>query len=637
MSEEVEDNVENSSLVAFRTKGRNGRALPVVMLTRAIGRQMQRFRQARCICVLLIVKSDSWVDPFVAAAKSIGKWTSVVTYDTNLRNLDRSVAEASEDLAMGGRVLAVFPQGKPVPAGLEVAADLTLTVDRMTKRDLARSIKIITDKWPVGLTEEDVADLDLAPAIAAIRANTTPTSCVRRLRNSKSAVSVDPLVALAPPLEDLHGYGQASEWARRLVDDLGSWRAGDLDFSAIQRNVVLAGPPGTGKSTFARSLAKSCNLPLIVTTVGQMFGQSPGYVDSVIKQIDQVFARARAAGPAAVVLIDELDGFPDRNNLKEREASWWTPVVNHMLTSLDSALSGATSNLIVVGATNHPHRLDPALVRPGRLDRIIHIGLPDETALAGIYRQHLGDDLKGEDLSGIATVAVGSTGAEVAGHVKGARGQARRQGRQVVMSDLVSEIFPMSELSDEVVWRMCIHEAGHAVSAVRLGIAEVISVSVAPTSDGNAGQTVVRHSPRALDNAANRAASVVHYLSGRAAEEVLLEVVSGGSGGRVDSDLARASAFIASSHLSFGLGDFLTYLADPADAVSVMRRSPGLIKVVEAEMREHYAAAMQLMRANADHVYVVAEALKRERVLTGSRVLQLIEDEQGKRMGGSHG
>ena len=75
-------------------------------------------------------------------------------------------------------------------------------------------------------------------------------------------------------------------------------------------------------------------------------------------------------------------------------------VITHLLTLLDGAVAGQTEGIVLVGATNHSARLDPALIREGRFDRLIQIDPPDESALAGIFRQHLRGDLAGEDLSG---------------------------------------------------------------------------------------------------------------------------------------------------------------------------------------------------------------------------------------------
>jgi hypothetical protein len=163
----------------------------------------------------------------------------------------------------------------------------------------------------------------------------------------------------------MHGMGEAMAWANRLLADLERWRAGEIPFEAIERHVVLASEPGLGKTTFARSLAKSARLPLVATSVGAWFSSSAGYLDSVVKAIDGAFARAAASAPA-ILFLDELDALPSREALGPREGSWWTPVIGHMLTTLDGAISGVAGRLIIVGATNYAQKLDPALIRPGR-------------------------------------------------------------------------------------------------------------------------------------------------------------------------------------------------------------------------------------------------------------------------------
>src|SRR5690606_1407279 len=138
------------------------------------------------------------------------------------------------------------------------------------------------------------------------------------------------------------------------------------------------------KTTFAKSLAKSTGLPLTATSVGEWFSNSAGHLDSVIKEVDRIFQSALSAAPS-ILFLDEIDAIPDRRTLDARGRDWWLPVVTHILTKLDGVTSGGVGNLIVMGATNHPERIDPALIRPGRLSKVIEIGLPSPDDLKGIY------------------------------------------------------------------------------------------------------------------------------------------------------------------------------------------------------------------------------------------------------------
>lgn len=608
-------------------RGRSsGRILPLTMLERALGNRLRAFTEREGLCVVIRVKSPDWVEPIAAAAKMMAHWRVAIDGEGTVRAREQAIADGLRRLAAGDRILCVIPANVQVPPRLVAAADIVLKVDRIVVPDLSKAIKLTTNSWPRGLKQADVEGIELPQAISAIRVGATPAQCVRRLRESRTSSSVDPLVGDAPLLSELAGYGQAQEWGERLIADLGRWRVGQLEFSAMQKNAILAGPPGIGKSTFMRSLARSAGLPLFVSSMGTLFASTAGYLDSIVKGIDSLFAGASAAGPAAIVFLDELEGFPRRDQLEARHASWWTPVVNHMLTTLDSSLSSSTSNLIVVGATNHPDRLDPALTRPGRLDRVLWISHPDEEALVKIFRQHLDGELTDIDLTGVVAISVGSTGADAAGFVKGARARARQDGREIRLQDLVDEICPPSAMNADDLWRACVHECGHALMTTLRGTAEIKSIAIMG-GNGQGGRVVHKSSTTAhIANAEGHEAMAMQMLGGRAAEQVVFGRASGGAGGANDSDLARCSALIAAAHLSYGLRDSLVYLAEPDEALTVARRYPGLTAVIAKEMEELYSRAVQLLTDHKAELIAVAEQLRRQRVMSGEQFVLFLEN-----------
>ena len=313
-----------------------------------------------------------------------------------------------------------------------------------------------------------------------------------------------------------------------------------------------------------RSLAKSANLPLVATSVGQWFADSPGHLDSVVKQISEVWATARATCPA-IVFIDELDALPNRDTMETRAKDWWTTVITYVLTCLDSAVSGVTKDMIVIGATNHAADLDAALVRPGRLEKVIHVGHPESAAdRAGIFRTHLGDQLPGVDLGTVAQMAVGMTGADIMAIVRGARRRARGEGRPLAIEDLVAEMVPPETRSRSDVSRSALHEAGHAVAAFALGL-DIELVSIVPGS-GCGGAVSYRNALPDLPTRAEIERFVVIILAGAAAEEVVIGSRSSGLGGSERSDIGQATTLIASVHASYGLGDSLTFRALPEQA-----------------------------------------------------------------------
>jgi len=627
LNDEIEIPLEETD--AGRRATRMGCVVPLVMLKRLLGDRRKAFSSQPAICALIIVSDQHVASAFAAAAMCLSSWQSV-NYGSGHRDASKLSREINENLSRGERVLAVLHRDHAALQKVALSADIIIEVDEALLSDLQESIRIVTGKSARKLKAEDVVGLDLGFAMSAIRPNTTPASCARRLRiRATTQPPQDQLVRSAPLLSELHGYGEAAEWAHNLVADLGRWRRGEIDLAVIDRNCVLAGPPGVGKSSFIRSIAKTAGLPLVASSAGTLFSTTSGTLDGVVKGIDSLFASARRMAPA-IVFIDELDGFPNRAAMDARHSSWWTPVVNHMLTTLDGAMSSTASKLIVIGATNHPDRLDPALTRPGRLDRVIWIDPPDEKALLGIYRQHLGDDLIDEDLAGIAEMAKGATGADVFGHVKSARALARTAGRKVTLQDLLRQVAPPLLLSPDDLWRVAVHEAAHAVVATHAGAGNVVSIVLGAngarvTFDDQVG-VLTRESNRLL---------VLRKLAGRAGEEVLLGNVSAGAGGAPDSDLGSSTTLIAANHLSYGLGNSLVSIAKPDDAVAIALRNPALVTMIDRELKGHYAIAIELVRKHAEEIVAVANALIDERMLSSKRFREII-DATSADIGGRH-
>jgi len=192
-------------------------------------------------------------------------------------------------------------------------------------------------------------------------------------------------------VENLTGYGEARPWALDLKDDLALWREGALGWDEMSTKMLLSGPPGTGKTTFARALCNTLNVPLIVSSVASWL--EPGFFGDVLQQMSSVFETAREHAPC-IVFIDEMDAIGSRDGGEGRGSrydSYWTTVITRLLELLDGALK--TEGVIVVAATNLPDRIDPALLRSGRLEKHIFIPPPDADALAGILAHHLGSDL----------------------------------------------------------------------------------------------------------------------------------------------------------------------------------------------------------------------------------------------------
>jgi hypothetical protein len=190
-------------------------------------------------------------------------------------------------------------------------------------------------------------------------------------------------------VEALSGYGRARDWALGLKADLADYLSGDLAWADMSTKLLLSGPPGTGKTTFARALCNTLQIPLVVTSVSTWL--EGAYLNDVISRMAKTFEEARELSPS-ILFVDEIDGIGKRQSSDREHADYWNTLVNKALELLDGAVKA--EGVIVVGATNRPQQIDEALRRSGRLETHIEIPRPDIETLVGILAHHLGDDVQ---------------------------------------------------------------------------------------------------------------------------------------------------------------------------------------------------------------------------------------------------
>lgn len=417
-------------------------------------------------------------------------------------------------------------------------------------------------------------------------------------------------------LDDLHGMDEAVAWGRALAVDLADYAAGLLSWSAVDKGVVLDGPPGTGKTTFAKALAATCDVPLVVGSLYRW--QSAGHLGDLQKAMRATFDEARKAAPA-ILFVDELDAFGDRDTISHDNKDYGIQVINGFLEEVDGVIG--RDGVVVVGASNAAHRIDPAIRRSGRLDKVVHIRLPDAAALFGIIRHHLRDDLPEVDLTAVATLALGGTGADVERWTRSARRRARTERRPLSLEDLVAEVRSPGNRARGALRRCAVHEAGHAVAVAVLTPGKLLSVTVRETATTGGGTA---SSPDgAFPTRQDLQNKLVVLLAGRASEEVILGNVSASSGGSQNSDLAQATSLATSMVTAYGLDDLgLLWLgeATPQTVDIVLRMRPAVEQRVSAMLADAYAQSLAVLRRHRPALKAVVEMLVDRETLSGEEV-----------------
>jgi ATP-dependent Zn protease len=504
-----------------------------------------------------------------------------------------------------------------LPRDLIRVADHRVTVPPMDAEAIMAVIQAVTGKAPQPIDPDLARRATPADLMLAVRSDRGPEGCVKRLSRVVGRTKADDDDA-TPTLHDLHGLGEAREFGLRLVDDLHDYKAGLIPWAAVAKSVLIWGPPGTGKTMFARALAKTANVNFTATSYSEWQSSKDGHLGHVTRAIRDCFAAAKRNAPS-ILFIDEIDTLPRRGSGRYAD-DWWTAIVNTILEQLDGY--ERREGVVVVAACNsNPQGLDPALVRSGRLDKTVHIPLPDTIALAGIFRTHLGQNLSGLDLKTAAVAAYGGTGADVERWVRDARRRARIAGRTVTLADLMQEIREgRPELPDTVRHRVAYHEAGHAICAMALGVGEPRSLAMhAGGGTAQVDQGAVR---------AQTGADLKHILSytlaGRAAEQLVCGDCCAGAGGGDNSDLAIATGIAVRMEATFGLGA-QGPLYFGTDEEAALLRLPEIRAAVRHTLEQAEIEARQLLETHRASLDRLAMALLRTDYLDRDEIRDAVD------------
>lgn len=594
-----------------------GALLPRLMLWAACGAILRREIEIRKMMVIVIgVPAGGWADCCLEAAKALFSRAVLVSADKSTKAGEYAVSDLDLRLAVSaGQSLVILSSNGLVRISPAVQASVDHHVQLLppTSAMIGATIRATYGNKSVSGVPKLVGQNVPASAIlAAIRPGENAARTVARLVDldrwftDKAAAGV----SAGPTLLELHGYGEAKSWGLDLAADIAAYRAGQLKWSAIGGAAVLHGPPGCGKTYFASALARSCNMHLVTTNLGAMFNTTQGYIHDIVRQMTDAFSEARNKAPS-LLFIDELDSIPDRATLHQRNRDYWTTIINHFLKLIDDSREG----VVVLGATNMIDRIDSAILRAGRLERHFEIGRPAEADLVGMFRLHLGDDLPGANLETLARFASGSTAAEVELSVRSARATARRADRDLALDDLFDQ-FNREDVSPDLLWRVCIHEAGHAVMASVFGRrVELVSAM----RNGPAGARAVF---AGLEGGATREDlenDVAISLAGLVAERLVLGSASTGS----HADLAVATRMLAALHGSFGLGASLARRIAPDRAEELLDERT-FRELIDDELQNIEGRCSEFLTDRLSQLHAVAEALRTKRVLGAAEFAELV-------------
>ncbi|MBA3300386.1 MAG: ATP-dependent zinc metalloprotease FtsH [Thermoleophilaceae bacterium] len=360
--------------------------------------------------------------------------------------------------------------------------------------------------------------------------------------------------------DDVAGVGDALDELIEVRDYLAEpERFADMG-ARVPRGVLLSGPPGCGKTLLAKAVAGEANATFFSAAATDFVEV---FVGEGAARVRDLFAEARAVAPA-IVFIDEIDALGARRSASSLDGSRESEqTLNQLLVELDGF--EARTGVLLMVATNRPDILDPALVRPGRIDRQIEIMPPDKQGRREILAVHTRGKSMGPDadLDVLASITQGYSGADLANIVNEAALLAARAGGDVITAATLEEAVERAmtgvssrrhKVTDEERRMVAYHEAGHALVGVALpGVTAPHKVSIIPRGPGLRYVWGIDEDERAIHSRSMLINQMAMQLGGRVAEEVVFGDVGTGAA----SDLRKVSDTAGRMVREFGMSEAL--------------------------------------------------------------------------------
>jgi len=437
---------------------------------------------------------------------------------------------------------------------------------------------------------------------------------------------------------DVAGEDEAKESLTEIVDFLHNPERFREIGAKLPKGALLVGPPGTGKTLLAKAVAGEANVPFFSLS-GSDFVEM--YVGVGASRVRDLFRQAQEAAPC-IIFIDEIDAIGKSRDSRygggndEREQT-----LNQLLSEMDGFDS--SKGLLVLGATNRPEILDPALLRPGRFDRRVIVERPDLKGRIEILKVHAKDVMLDDtvDFDAIGLATSGAVGSELANMVNEAAILAVKNGRKAVsqkdLFESVEVVLVGKEKKDRVMNQkerriVSYHEVGHAlISALQKNTEPVQKITIVPRTMGALGYVMyVPEEETYLMSKKELEERLVSTLGGRAAEELVFGDVTTGAQNDIEqaTNIAKSMVTMYGMSESFGLMGLAKIENQYLSGRTVMdcsdQTAAQVDKEVERILKAAYQTALALLRENRMVLDQIADFLINRETITGKEFMRIL-------------
>ncbi|MBO6310924.1 MAG: ATP-dependent zinc metalloprotease FtsH [Oribacterium sp.] len=442
--------------------------------------------------------------------------------------------------------------------------------------------------------------------------------------------------------KDVAGEDEAKESLVEIVDFLHNPTKYTAIGAKLPKGALLVGPPGTGKTLLAKAVAGEAQVPFYSLS-GSDFVEM--FVGVGASRVRDLFKNATQSAPC-IIFIDEIDAIGKTRDTRYGGNDEREQTLNQLLSEMDGF--DASKGIMVMGATNRPEILDPALLRPGRFDRRIVVEKPDLKGRVNILKVHAKDVQLDDtvDFNEIALATSGAVGADLANMMNEAAITAVKHGRKKVsqadLFEAVEVVLVGKEKKDRILSKeerriVSYHEVGHAlVSAIQKDAEPVQKITIVPRTMGALGYVMqVPEEEKYLNTKDELHAMLVGYLGGRAAEEIVFGTVTTGASNDIEKATKLARAMVTQYGMTekFGLMGLATqeslYLNTGR---TVMNCGDDTATQVDQEvmriLKECYEEAKEILNSNRFALDRIAEYLIERETITGKEFLHILHDVQ---------